>query len=85
MLTREKSFARYSRTFCWILAAIWLVLGVFLLSADRSSEVLTGVLWLIGAVVFFVTGIYLPKGGAQRKRSSQPATTTESQDSDASS
>ncbi len=61
MLSRDTRFARYSRTFCWLLAAIWLVLGVFLVTSERSSEVVTGVLWIVGALVFFATGIYLPR------------------------
>jgi len=61
MLSKDTRFARYSRAFCWLLAAIWLVLGLFLMTSPRSSEAFTGVLWILGAGVFFATGLYLPR------------------------
>lgn len=60
MLSKDTRFARYSRAFCWLLAVIWLVLGLFLMTSPRSSEAFTGVLWILGAGVFFATGLYLP-------------------------
>jgi hypothetical protein len=61
MLSKDTRFARYSRAFCWLLAAIWLVLGLFLMTSPRSSEAFTGVLWILGAGFFFATGLYLPR------------------------
>lgn len=61
MLSKDTRFARYSRAFCWLLAGIWLVLGLFLMSSPRSSEAFTGVLWILGAGVFFATGLNLPR------------------------
>lgn len=52
MLSKDTRFARYSRAFCWLLASIWLVLGLFLMTSPRSSEAFTGVLWILGAGVF---------------------------------
>lgn len=68
MLTNDTRFARYSRTFCWLLAALWLVLGLFLLTGDRSSETLSGMLWILGAVVFFFTGLAMPRRTAKRTK-----------------
>lgn len=65
---KEMRFARYSRTFCCLLAAIWLLLGLFLLTSERSSEMLSGALWMVGALFFFVTGFYLPKSSARATR-----------------
>ena len=70
MLSKDTRFARYSRAFCWLLAAIWLVLGIFLMTSERSSDMFTGVLWILGAGVFFATGLYLPRSRSADVKSS---------------
>ena len=61
MLTNGTRFASYSRTFCWLLAGLWLFIGLFLLTGDRSSEMLSGALWVLGAMVFFVAGLTMAR------------------------
>jgi threonine/homoserine/homoserine lactone efflux protein len=56
-----------------LLAAIWFVLGIFLLRGELQSEVLSGILWIAGAVVFFFTGIYLPRSSAAVSSEASPA------------
>ena len=74
MLSKDTRFARYSRAFCWLLAAIWLVLGLFLMTSPRSSEAFTGVLWILGAGVFFATGLYLPRSKSSGVKGSKEHT-----------
>jgi threonine/homoserine/homoserine lactone efflux protein len=73
VITRDTRFARYSRSFCWLLAAIRFVLGIFLLRGELQSEVLSGILWIAGAVVFFFTGICLPRSSAAVSSEASPA------------
>ena len=59
MIKTDTSFARYSRTFCWIVAAIWLLLAVVSFTGDSESSVINGVLWLLGAGAFAISAIFM--------------------------
>lgn len=59
MLTKGASFARYSKTLCWIVAVIWLALAVLSFTGDSESAMINGFLWLAGAVAFGISGMAL--------------------------
>lgn len=63
MITKNASFARYSKSLCWIVAAIWFALSVLAFTGGSASSVLNGFLWLAGAVAFAVSAVYLGKSG----------------------
>lgn len=61
MLTQGTGFARYSKSLCWIVALIWLVLSVLAFTGDSESSTINGFLWLAGAIAFAVSGGVISK------------------------
>lgn len=57
MLTKGTGFAKYSKTLCWIVAAIWLVLAGLSFSSGAENAMLRGFLWLAGAAAFAVSAL----------------------------
>ena len=62
MLTRGTSFARYSKSLCWIISIIWLTLAILSFTSADSAGPITGFLWLAGAVVFAISAMALGRG-----------------------
>ena len=63
MLTRGTSFARYSKSLCWVISIIWLTLAILSFTSADSAGPITGFLWLAGAVVFAISAMALGRGG----------------------
>ena len=59
MLTKGTGFARYSKTLCWIVAAIWLVLSLLSFTGGADNAMINGFLWLAGAAAFAVSALAL--------------------------
>lgn len=64
MLTKGTSFARYSKSLCWIVAAIWLVLSILSFTSGAESGTINGFLWLAGAVAFAISGMALGRSSS---------------------
>jgi len=62
MLTRGTSFARYSKSLCWVISIIWLTLAILSFTSADSAGPITGFLWLAGAVVFAISAMALGRG-----------------------
>jgi hypothetical protein len=62
MLTRGTSFARYSKSLCWIISIIWLTLAILSFTSPDSAGQVTGFLWLAGAVAFAISAMALGRG-----------------------
>ena len=62
MLTRGTSFARYSKSLCWIVSIIWLTLSALSFTSDAESAMINGFLWLAGAVAFAISALALGRG-----------------------
>ena len=61
MLTQGTGFARYSKTLCWIVALIWLVLSFLAFTSGSESSTINGFLWLVGAIAFAVSAGFISK------------------------
>ncbi len=61
MLTQGTGFARYSKSLCWIVAGIWLVLSFLAFTGDSGNSTINGLLWLAGAVAFAVSAMFISK------------------------
>lgn len=75
MLIKGTGFARYSKSLCWIVAAIWLALSVLSFTSGAENATVNGILWLVGAVAFAVSGFALG-----RNSGSEPAQSSEAND-----
>lgn len=62
MLTKGTSFARYSKSLCWVISIIWLTLAILSFTSADSAGPITGFLWLAGAVVFAISAMALGRG-----------------------
>ena len=60
MLTQGTGFSRYSKSLCWIVAIIWLVLSILAFTGGESATV-NGFLWLAGAIAFAVSGGFISR------------------------
>ena len=63
MLTKSASFARWSKSFCWVVAAGCLLIAVATVTGEGDNRNLISLLWLAGAVVFTVSAYMLSKSG----------------------
>ncbi len=68
MVSTTTSFAKYSKTLCWIVSFIWLLLSILAFTGGGENGIVNGLLWLVGAFAFAISAIYL-------SRNSQPAQT----------
>ena len=59
MLTRGTSFARYSKSLCWIISIIWLTLAILSFTSADSAGPMIGFLWLAGAAAFAISAMAL--------------------------
>jgi hypothetical protein len=60
MISKKAGFAKYSKTLCWFVSVVWLLLSVlsFTGEAEADSSVV-GILWLLGAIAFAISAILL--------------------------
>jgi hypothetical protein len=63
MLTKGTSFARYSKSLCWVIPIIWLTLAILSFTSADSAGLMAGFLWLAGAAAFAISAIALGRGG----------------------
>lgn len=61
MLTQGTGFSRYSKSLCWIVATIWLVLSIMAFTSGGESATVNGFLWLAGAIAFAVSGVFISR------------------------
>lgn len=61
MLTQGSRFAKYSKVLCWVVSFIWLLLAIAAFTGDGDNAVLNGFLWLIGALAFAASAMYLSR------------------------
>ena len=66
MLTKNASFARWSKSFCWVVAVACLLIAIATITGDNDNRVLLGVLWLCGAIAFTVSGMFLGKSSGEQ-------------------
>jgi len=64
IISKNPTFARYSRNLCWIVAAIWLVLSILAFTGNSEASAVNGFLWLVGAIAFAASALYLSKSGS---------------------
>ncbi len=61
MANITSGFAKYSKTLCWVVSFIWLLLSIFAFTSDSENATINGVLWLAGAFAFAISAIYLSR------------------------
>tara|TARA_B110000858_G_scaffold198442_1_gene265067 strand:+ start:32452 stop:32673 length:222 start_codon:yes stop_codon:yes gene_type:complete len=61
MLTQGTGFAKYSKSLCWIVALIWLVLSILAFTSGGESSTINGFLWLAGAIAFAVSAGFISR------------------------
>jgi len=61
MLTQGTGFAKYSKSLCWIVALIWLVLSILAFTGDSESSTVNGFLWLVGAIAFAASAGFISR------------------------
>lgn len=61
MGSKISGFAKYSKSLCWIISFIWLLLAVFAFTGDSDRAMLNGFLWLGGAFAFAISAIFLSR------------------------
>jgi len=71
MITKEARFARFSKNFCWVVAAIWLVLSILNFTGDSESAMINGFLWLAGAVAFAISALFIGKNSNSSQSQSE--------------
>jgi len=84
MNTKATNFAKYSKSLCWVVAAIWLLLSVLAFTGGSENGIINGFLWLVGAFAFAISAIFLSKGSNSAARDSsneQPSDSGSEQES----
>lgn len=61
MISKDTSFAKWSRPTCWVVAAVCLLIAMVTITGDSSNAMLLGLLWLAGAVAFGISGFFIGK------------------------
>jgi len=70
MLTQGTGFARYSRSLCWIVALIWMVLSFLAFTGGSGSSIINDFLWLAGAIAFAVSASFISKSSGSAESDS---------------
>lgn len=82
MLTNDAKFASFSKTVCWVVSFIMLLLAVLTFTGDSEAAMVNGFLWLAGAFAFAISAIFLgnnaktgnmDQGGAADSDNSDPS------------
>lgn len=63
MIDKGTGFARYSKTLCWIIALISLLVAIVTFTGSAENAGLLGFLWLAVAIAFSLSAIFL-RGGS---------------------
>lgn len=62
MISKKTGFAKYSKSLCWFVSVVWLLLAILSFTGESDSgSAFVGVLWLVGAVAFAISAIILGK------------------------
>jgi hypothetical protein len=61
MISKSTSFARWSKSFCWVVAAGCLLIALATITGESSNRNMLALLWFAGAIAFTVSGIFLGK------------------------
>lgn len=72
-MLKGTGFARYSKSLCWIVAAIWLALSVLSFTGGAENATVNGILWLVGAAAFAVSGFALGRNATSEAPQSSEA------------
>ena len=64
MVNTETGFAQYSKTICFAVSSIWMLLSMLSFTGDAQNGTIIGFLWLAGAVAFAISATLL-NGNAQ--------------------
>jgi hypothetical protein len=70
MLTQGTCFARYSKSLCWIVALIWMVLSFLAFTGGSGSSIINDFLWLVGAIAFAVSASFISKSSGSAESDS---------------
>ena len=70
MLTQGTGFARYSKSLCWIVALIWMVLSFLAFTSGNGSSIINDFLWLVGAIAFAVSASFISKSSGSAESDS---------------
>ena len=70
MLTQGTGFARYSKSLCWIVALIWMVLSFLAFTGGSGSSIINDFLWLAGAIAFAVSTSFISKSSGSAESDS---------------
>jgi hypothetical protein len=70
MLTQGTGFARYSKSLCWIVALIWMVLSFLAFTGGSGSSIINDFLWLVGAIAFAVSASFISKSSGSAESDS---------------
>lgn len=61
MILKNASFAKWSKPFCWVVAAVCLLIAVATFMGDGENRMLIGILWIGGMLAFIASGAFLGK------------------------
>lgn len=61
MFTLGAGFAKYSKTLCWGVSFILLLLALISFTGETANGMVVGFLWLAGAFAFAISAIYLSR------------------------
>lgn len=65
MIQKSTNFASYSKTLCWIVALISLLLAIITFVGDSPNAGVRGFLWLAVAAAFTVSALFLGRSRSQ--------------------
>lgn len=68
MIDKGTGFARYSKTLCWVIALISLLVAIVTFTGSAENAGLLGFLWLAVAIAFSLSAIFLGGGSGQGSR-----------------
>lgn len=69
MIEKGTGFARYSKSLCWIVALISLLVAILTFTGSAENSGLLGFLWLAVAVAFSLSAMFLGGGSAPQSAS----------------
>ncbi len=66
MIEKKSGFAKYSKTLCWLVSFIALLLAIFSFIGEGESAMLSGFLWLALAFAFALSAMFLSRDSQAR-------------------
>lgn len=61
MISKSASFAKWSKSFCWVVAAGCLLIALATITGDADNRNTVALLWFVGAIVFSISAVFLGK------------------------